>query len=245
MDRAAKDEIQKALFEAESTSEKHLEKIDKLEQTLFELRGEIGVGNHVPPGVRVLSLKQNPAQEWSDLRQAVMDRLKGENEALIKRLRDLEESGHRAGDGGDDLVPRASWDVAIKEKTELEDVVKQKEKRLLRLQQVFTAKSAEFREAIASILGLKLAFYPNGQVRVTSIYDLSASFVFQPTPQSSNATSSEGARMQLIAQGEGGPQDLPQLMKYWVEDEQCIPGFLASVTLECWEKVKREPGDVV
>lgn len=96
--------------------------------------------------------------------------------------------------------------------------------------QVFTAKSAEFREAIASILGLKLAFYPNGQVRVTSIYDLSASFVFQP--------GGDGARMQLVAQGEGGPQDLPQLMRYWVEEEQCIPGFLASLTLECYDKSK-------
>lgn len=46
--------------------------------------------------------------------------------------------------------------------------------------QVFTSKSTEFREAIASILGVKLAFYPNGQVRVTSTYDLGASFVFQP-----------------------------------------------------------------
>lgn len=97
---------------------------------------------------------------------------------------------------------------------------------------MFTAKSAEFREAIASILGLKLAFYPNGQVRVTSIYDLSASFVFQPPPNG------DGARMQLVAQGEGGPQELPQLMHYWVEEEQCIPGFLASVTLECYDKSK-------
>jgi mitotic spindle assembly checkpoint protein MAD1 len=65
-----------------------------------------------------------------------MDRLKGENEALIKRLKELEEGGHRAGDGGDDLVPRESWEVVNKEKAELEEVVKQKEKRLLRLQQV-------------------------------------------------------------------------------------------------------------
>jgi len=99
---------------------------------------------------------------------------------------------------------------------------------------VFASKSAEFREAIASILGLKLAFYPNGQVRVTSVYDLCASFVFQP------ASRSEGGRMQLIAQGEGGPQDLPNLMQYWIEKEQCIPGFLASVTLECYDKSKRE-----
>jgi len=87
-----------SLSETEAASEEQLEKIKKLEQILFELQGEIGAGNHVPPGVRVLALKQNPAQEWSDLRQAVMDRLKGENEALIKRLKELEEGGYRAGE---------------------------------------------------------------------------------------------------------------------------------------------------
>ena len=75
-------------------------------------------------------------------------------------------------------------------------------------------------------------------MRVTSIYDLSASFVFQPLNKTS--ADGDGARMQLVAQGEGGPQDLPQLMHYWVEEEQCIPGFLASVTLECYDKSKRE-----
>jgi mitotic spindle assembly checkpoint protein MAD1 len=55
------------------------------------------------------------------------NRLKGENEALIKRLKELEEGGYRAGEGvGDDLVPRESWEVVNEEKTELEEVVKQK-----------------------------------------------------------------------------------------------------------------------
>jgi hypothetical protein len=72
-----------------------------------------------------------------------MDRLKGENEALMKRLKELEESGARVegkeGDHGEaerELVPRESWELVTKEKTELEEVVRQKEKRLLRLQQV-------------------------------------------------------------------------------------------------------------
>ncbi|KAG2366000.1 hypothetical protein BDR07DRAFT_1449599 [Suillus spraguei] len=241
--KAAADEATKGLQEAQKNLMQQEDKIEALEQTLFELRGKIGAGNHVPPGIRVLCLRDNPAQQWSDLRQSVMDRLKNENEALIKRLRELESSGAVVADDGvprDDLVPRESWEVLDKEKKELEEVVKQKEKRLLRLQQVFTAKSAEFREAIASILGLKLAFYPNGQVRVTSIYDLSASFVFQPLTKPGEK--GEGARMQLIAQGEGGPQDLPQLMRFWVNEEQCIPGFLASVTLECYDKSKREVG---
>jgi mitotic spindle assembly checkpoint protein MAD1 len=70
-----------------------------------------------------------------------MDRLKSENGALIKRLKDLESSGVvdvQAGmSRGEELVPRESWEVLQKEKEELEEVVKQKEKRLLRLQQVF------------------------------------------------------------------------------------------------------------
>ena len=132
-----------ALDESEAASEQQLEQIEELEQTLFELRGEIGAGRHVPPGIRILSLKDNPAQQWSDLRQEVMDRLKGENEALINRLKELEDSGAgqaaaaKRGDGpGEDLVPRRSWEVVNQEKHELEEVVKQKEKRLLRLQQV-------------------------------------------------------------------------------------------------------------
>ncbi|KAH7921342.1 hypothetical protein BV22DRAFT_1096636 [Leucogyrophana mollusca] len=242
--------LQKTLAERDAA-------LEDAAQTLFELRGAIGAGTHVPPGMRVLCLRDNPAQRWAEGRAEVVERLRRENRALLGRLRGMGgggeggESGSSAA-GGPDVVPRESWEVLDREKKELEELVKQKEKRLLRLQQVFTAKSAEFREAIASILGLKLAFYPNGQVRVTSVYDLSASFVFQPSPSSSSqntgagggtgtgAGTGGGARMQLIAQGEGGPQDLPQLMRYWVDEEQCIPGFLASVTLECFDRAKME-----
>ncbi|KAF8873896.1 spindle assembly checkpoint component Mad1 [Infundibulicybe gibba] len=234
-------DARKALEDAELEAKGQLEKIEELEQTLFELGGEIAGGRHVPPGVRILSLRDNPEQQWVDLRQAAMDRLKEENEALINRLKELEDSGARGHGGANEaVVPRESWEHACREKAELEDTVKQKDKRLLRLQQVFTSKSAEFREAIASILGLKLAFYPNGQVRVTSMFDLGASFVFQPASKASADDGNAGMRMQLVAQGEGGPQDLPQMMRYWIEDEQCIPGFLASVTLECYDKAKRE-----
>ena len=46
------------------------------------------------------------------------------------------------------------------------------------------------------------------------------------------------ARTQLVAQGEGGPQELPQLMRNWVEIEQSTLCFLA--TLEFYDKWKRE-----
>ena len=85
----------------------------------------------------MLSLRDNPAQQWADLSQAAITRLKSENEALLKRLKELEESGASAGPAGtqEELVPRESWEVVNKEKVELEEQLKQKEKRLLRLKQ--------------------------------------------------------------------------------------------------------------
>ena len=149
------------------------EKIEELEQTLFELRGEIGAGRHVPPGVRVLSLSANPAQEWADLRQAALDRLKEENAALLHRLSTLSSSSSSSNPNPttsttttteeESLVPRASWLAVCEEKAQLEDELRQKEKRMLRLRQVFAAKTAEFREALSAILGVKVAFYDNGQ----------------------------------------------------------------------------------
>lgn len=84
---------------------------------------------------------------------------------------------------------------------------------------------------ITSLLGVKLTFIPNGSVRVTSVYDLDVTYVFQPAKD-------DDVKMQLVGKTKGGPEELPQLMHYWIEQEQCIPGFIASVTLDCYEKNK-------
>jgi mitotic spindle assembly checkpoint protein MAD1 len=44
-------------------------------------------------------------------------------------LRELKESGARAGakEGDAELIPRESWELVNKEKTQLEEVVRQKE----------------------------------------------------------------------------------------------------------------------
>ena len=116
---------------------------------------------------------------------------------------------------------------------EKQTALEQKEKRLLRLQQVFSAKSVEFREAIESILGLKFAFYPNGQVRLTGVYDLSATFVFQPTESADNG----GARLQLVATGDGGPQELEGLMNTWIRDVHTL------LYIRCHSRVLRQVGE--
>jgi mitotic spindle assembly checkpoint protein MAD1 len=269
-------DLKSQLAAAEQSNTEHLERIDELEQQLFDLQGEIAGGRHVPPNTRILSLVDNPEQQWFNLRQSTMDKLQEENAALIKRLQELDTTStsshpvpaaidteetkpplptsaststppspssrhpqHPEPQNG--LIPLASYTLLQSTLTSLQSELSAKEKRLLRLKQVFHSKAAEFREAIAAILGVKLAFYPNGQVRATSVFDLNASFVFQPS--SSSAEGAAGGRemkMQLVAQGEGGPQDLPSLMQYWIENEQCPTGFLAAVTLECYDKAKRD-----
>jgi mitotic spindle assembly checkpoint protein MAD1 len=71
-------------------------------------------------------------------------------------------------------VPRVSWAAVCQEK------------RTLRLIQVFAGKTAEFREVLSAIFGVKVAFYDNGQVRVTLQYDLGTMSVFQPAPWDGN-----------------------------------------------------------
>jgi mitotic spindle assembly checkpoint protein MAD1 len=62
-------------------------------------------------------------------------------------------------------------------------------------------------QALSDILGFKLAFYDNGQVRVESQYDLGAAFALRPAARTgSNGNGNVGAgaaRMQLVEQGVG------------------------------------------
>ena len=60
-----------------------------------------------------------------------MDRLEGENEALLKRLKDLEESGVRGQAPNVELVPRESYEAVNKEKQELSEELKRRDKRLV------------------------------------------------------------------------------------------------------------------
>ena len=124
------------LKEAEEAAEEGLEKIEELEQKLFDLGGEIGAGRQIPPGTRVLTFKDNPAQQEVDLRQATLDRLKSENEALLEKLAALKSGGYATDASSADFVPKESWEVMKTEKAELVSALEHKEKRIKRLQEV-------------------------------------------------------------------------------------------------------------
>ncbi|KAK2858410.1 hypothetical protein FQN49_004756 [Arthroderma sp. PD_2] len=136
---------------------------------------------------------------------------------------------------------------------EASKTVAEKEKRIRRLKEIWTAKSSEFREAVASILGYKLDFMPNGRVRVTSMFHLSPAYRHGDPGGSADGPGSmgDGEENSIIFDGEngtmkisGGPNSLfaleiRDLIKFWVEERKDIPCFLAAMTLEFYDKTTR------
>jgi mitotic spindle assembly checkpoint protein MAD1 len=112
-------------------------RVASLDEQLFRLQGDVGTGHHVPPGIRVLEMVGNPASKWFGKREEDVQRLRKENEALRSMMGDG-VARPTEGAAVDGLVPKETLDVLIQEKAELEKTIKEKEKRLLRLQQVHT-----------------------------------------------------------------------------------------------------------
>ncbi|KIM30544.1 hypothetical protein M408DRAFT_287376 [Serendipita vermifera MAFF 305830] len=212
-------------------------KAEALDEELFRLKGEVGTGRHVPPGIRVLELADNPAAKWFGKREEDVQRLKKENEALRSMMGDG-VARPTTGEASDRLVPKETLDVLIQEKSELEAIIKEKEKRLLRLQQIFSLKAEEFKTTVTSLLGWKFRFQQNGAVQLTSVYNPNALIVFSQPTKSKRAVGAgplegEDIKVQLIA--ETAPPEVMELYRTWVAGFGCVPGFLGSLSVQLFE----------
>jgi mitotic spindle assembly checkpoint protein MAD1/[phosphatase 2A protein]-leucine-carboxy methyltransferase len=177
---------------------------------------------------RVLELKSNPTADAEALKLSTVRTLREANAELLARL--------EGADPSPTSVPLATLTAAQDELAELSHTVAEKEKRIKRLKQIWTAKSLEFREAVASILGWKLDFMPNGRVRVTSMFYPGD----QETGENSIVFDGENGTMKVS----GGEQstfanEIRDLITFWVEERKEIPCFLAAMTLEFWERTTR------
>ncbi|KAJ5224880.1 Spindle-related protein [Penicillium citrinum] len=196
---------------------------------------------------RVLELRENPTAEVEKIKMSTLTTLRSENQALLAQLR-----GENAGVK---VVPVDTLDSLKLEMQEMDRVVADKEKRMRRLKEIWTAKSSEFREAVASLLGFKLDFLPNGRVRVTSMFHLSSAYRHGDGDDPSNSRGAgsmgNGEENSIVFDGEngtmkisGGPNSLfameiKHLIKFWVEERKDIPCFLAAMTLDFYDKTTR------
>ncbi|KAL5120783.1 coiled-coil domain-containing protein mad1 [Pleosporales sp. CAS-2024a] len=173
---------------------------------------------------RVLELQSNPTADAEALKLSTVRNLRAANAQLLAQL-DKAQTPPSS-------VPTATLDAVRDELEELRTQVASSTKKIQRLKQIWTAKSLEFREAVASILGWKLDFMPNGRVKVTSMFKLADedgenSIVFD----GENGTMKVSGGEQSVFAGEIRDQ-----IVYWVEGRKEIPCFLSALTLEFWER---------
>lgn len=228
------------------------EDLAKSEKSLSLLQRELETANEQldelrqnQPQIRVLELRENPTADYGKIKHATLTTLQAENRDLIKEL---------TGDNkGVKTVPLSTLEAMKLELEDMERTVEEKEKRMRRLKEIWTAKSSEFREAVASLLGYKLDFLPNGRVRVTSMFHLSPEYRHGSADASLDGPGSmgNGEDNSIVFDGEngtmkisGGPNsmfamEIKGLIKFWVEGKKDIPCFLAAMTLDFYEKTTR------
>lgn len=173
---------------------------------------------------RVLELKSNPTADAEALKLSTVRTLRDANAQLLAQLSQATPPPK--------TVPFTTFEAAHDEMQELRLALASSEKKQARLKQIWAAKSLEFREAVASILGWKLDFMPNGRVKVTSMFkpaddEGENSIVFD----GENGTMKVSGGEQSVFAGEIRDQ-----IVYWVEGRKEIPCFLAALTLEFWER---------
>lgn len=195
---------------------------------------------------RVLEFRDNPTAQAENIKLSTLTTLKAENRDLLAQV--------RGNSFNVKVVPATTLERMKLDIQDMERSVADKEKRMRRLKEIWTAKSSEFREAVASLLGYKLDFLPNGRVRVTSMFHLSPAYRHgDPGASDSSGPGSMGSGEEnsIIFDGEngtmkisGGPNSLfameiKPLIKFWVEERKDIPCFLAAMTLDFYDKTTR------
>ncbi|KAI9809243.1 MAG: hypothetical protein M1825_002534 [Sarcosagium campestre] len=270
--REDESEEHERLGELSRKNRKLQDEITKLQQQCKLLTTDLGATRtqltslQTASRTRILTLQSNPTHDLARANHARLSSLQTENAALLSQLQCLlhssssSNSHHNAVSGGGvgksgggsslgSVVPLSSLENSQAETRDMALAVAEKEKRMLRLKQIWAAKSLEFREAVASVLGWKLDFLPNGRVRVTSMLD--------PELASSSNTE-DGGKMKdldgvteersIVFDGENGTmkisggensafkREIRGLVRFWVEERKDIPCFLAAMTLEFYER---------
>lgn len=180
---------------------------------------------------RILALRTNPTADAEALKLSTLTALRTENAALLAQL-ESPTPRHPPTPS----VPISTLHNARLELTALAQVVADKEKRMLRLKQIWSLKSLELREAVASLLGYQMDFVANGKFRLTSI--------FHPGEEGGEANAlifdGETGTMKIAGGNEGlFAREIRPLIKFWVEERGEIPALMAAWTLEAYEKSTR------
>ena len=241
---ADEDEDEKSQFGSLSRKNRKLQdELSNLERSHALLRSEhnaakIQITNlQQSLQTRVLALRSNPTADAEAIKMSTLSSLREENSALLAQL----ESPTHQPAPGTKVVPISTLENAKREIEEQKQIVADKEKRMMRLKQIWSLKSLELREAVASLLGYQMDFMANGKFKLTSI--------FNPADNEEDEGGIGGNS--LIFDGETGTmkisggnesqfaREIRPLIKFWVEERGEIPALMAAYTLEAYDRSTR------
>lgn len=176
---------------------------------------------------RILSLRSNPTSNFEAIKLSTLTTLRKENSDLMTQLRTSQPALSS--------VPLASYEALQLEVQDAEREVESSKKQIVRLKQVWGAKSAEFRKNISLLVGWDVVFMKDG-MRVTSDFYPSKGDV-----ENSILFDDKKGTMKIS----GGPESafagkIRDQLNFWVKERDCIPGFLAALTLEFWDEANRD-----
>lgn len=200
-----------------------------LEKELSVAREQLNAAKQ-SSSVRILELRSNPTATHQAVKQATIDELRAENEQLRSMIHDGDMSSFQS-------VPVSTLVALQRDLQSARDETASWRKKCQRLKEVWSDKSAEFKEAVFALLGWHVTFIPTNKMRVESVYYPSE------TDEHERSITFDGERGSMKCGG--GPKSefamkISDLVKYWVREKNCIPGFLAALTLELYEQAVQE-----
>ncbi|GAA5988157.1 hypothetical protein JCM10908_002087 [Rhodotorula pacifica] len=230
------EELQRELDEARNELELMEQENEGLANQVEHLEENQGIrGAFNPDTHKVLEFRDSPDRAEHAIRSATLARLRSENDALLRRLGDIEK-GLVAPDR-QALVPRESLEAAQAEAAKLKEEVQQKDKMMKRITQAVAEKAETLRLAVQKLLGFQLSFLESGRIRVTSVYAPSKdrSLAFDPWP---------GGPMpfRLVSATDEQVMSLVEVRRsvgFWLEGRGSLPGFMASLTMSLYEESTR------
>ena len=172
---------------------------------------------------RVLELKDNPTANAEAIKMSTMTTLKEENQNLLAQLRGEDLQGTK-------VVPVSTVDALQLDLKDMERAIADKEKRMRRQREIWTEKVNEFRDVIASILGWKVNFLPNGKAKLSSIFHGRE----QVDEDDEQFILFDGEGFMKISGGANGAfsKEIQQQVDFWVKEKKEIPCFLAALTIQ-------------
>lgn len=200
-----------------------------LEKELSVTREQLNAAKQ-SSSVRILELRSNPTANHEAVKQSTINELRTENEHLRSLIHDGDTTSFQS-------VPVSTLVALQRDLQTARDDTASWKKKCQRLKEVWSDKSAEFKEAVFALLGWHVTFIPTNKMRVESVYYPSE------TDEHERSITFDGERGSMKCGG--GPKSefamkISDLVKYWVREKNCIPGFLAALTLELYEQAVQD-----